>query len=355
VKPVKLFLPLTLRKTEFKNRIAVSPMCQYSAVEGHPNTWHLVHLGSRAVGGAALVMAEASGVSAIGRISPGDTGLYLDSHVDAWRPIVQFLKEQGAVTGIQLAHAGRKASTDVPWRGGKPLSASQGAWSTVSASPLPFDTGHSVPKELTVAEIDQIVREFEAAARRALAAGFQVAEIHSAHGYLLHQFLSPLSNQRTDSYGGGFENRTRFLLRVVKSVRAIWPESQPLFVRISATDWVEGGWDIAQSVELSRGLKSLGVDLIDVSSGGGVASAKIPLGPGYQVEFAEAIRKHAAIPTGAVGMITDPAQADTIIRSGQADIVLLAREFLRDPYWPSHAAKALRADLSAPPQYARAW
>ncbi len=300
-------------------------------------------------------MAEASGVSEIGRISPGDTGFYLDSHVDAWRPIVQFLKEHGTVTGIQLAHAGRKASTDAPWHGGKPLSSADGAWTSVSASPLPFDMGYPVPKELSIAEIDGIVKEFEAAAHRALAAGFQVVEIHSAHGYLLHQFLSPLSNHRIDYYGGNFENRARLLLRVAKSVRAIWPESQPLFVRISATDWVEGGWDIEQSVELSRHLKSLGVDLIDVSSGGTSASAKIPLGPGYQVEFAAAIRSQAGIPTGAVGMITDPAQADTILTTGQADMVFLAREMLRNPYWPRHAAKALRVELPPPPQYARAW
>lgn len=352
---VKLFLPLQLRKLEFKNRIAVSPMCQYSAIDGHPNTWHLVHLGSRAVGGAALVMAEASGVSDVGRISPGDTGLYLDSHVDAWRPIVQFVKEHGAVAGIQLAHAGRKASTDVPWRGGKPLSAAQGAWQTISASALAFDAGYPTPKELSVAEIDQVVQQFEDAARRAQAAGFQIVEIHAAHGYLLTQFLSPLSNHRTDSYGGSFENRIRLLLRVAKSVRSIWPESQPLFVRISATDWVEGGWDIAQSVELCHHLKSLGVDLIDVSSGGTSPAAKIPLGPGYQVEFAEVIRKEVGIATGAVGMITDPAQADTIITTGQADMVFLAREMLRDPYWPRHAAKALRAELPVPQQYARAW
>ena len=352
---MKLFLPFPLRKLEFKNRIAVSPMCQYSAIDGHPNTWHLVHLGSRAVGGAALVMAEASGVSDVGRISPGDTGLYLDSHVDAWRPIVQFIKEHGAVAGIQLAHAGRKASTDVPWRGGKPLSATQGAWQTVSASTLAFDAGYPAPKELSVAEIDQVIQQFEDAACRALAAGFQIVEIHAAHGYLLTQFLSPLSNHRTDSYGGSFENRIRLLLRVAKSVRSIWPESQPLFVRISATDWAEGGWDIAQSIELCRHLKSLGVDLIDVSSGGTSPTAKIPLGPGYQVEFAEAIRKEVGIATGAVGMITDPAQADTIITTGQADMVFLAREMLRDPYWPRHAARALRAELPAPPQYARAW
>ncbi len=352
---MKLFLPLQLRKLELKNRIAVSPMCQYSAIDGHPNAWHLVHLGSRAVGGAALVMAEASGVSDVGRISPGDTGLYLDSHVDAWRPIVQFINEHGAMAGIQLAHAGRKASTDVPWRGGRPLSAAQGAWQAISASTLAFDAGYPVPKELSVAEIDQVIQQFEDAARRALAAGFQIAEIHAAHGYLLTQFLSPLSNHRTDSYGGSFENRIRFLLRVAKSVRSVWPESQPLFVRISATDWVEGGWDMAQSVELCHYLKSLGADLIDVSSGGTSPAAKIPLGPGYQVEFAEVIRKEVGIATGAVGMITDPAQADTIVTTGQADMVFLAREMLRDPYWPRHAAKALRAELPVPPQYARAW
>ncbi len=352
---MNLFSPLQLRKIEFKNRIVVSPMCQYSAIDGHPTTWHLVHLGSRAVGGAALVMAEASGVSALGRISPGDTGLYLDSHVDAWQPIVHFAKQQGAITGIQLAHAGRKASTDAPWRGGKPLSAAEGAWTPVSASALPFDAGHPVPKELSLPEIDQVVRDFKASAHRALAAGFQVVEVHSAHGYLLHQFLSPLTNHRTDSYGGSFENRTRLLLRITEAVRKIWPESQPLFVRISATDWVEGGWDIAQSVELSRLLKDLGVDLVDASSGGTVPNAKIPAGPGFQVEFAEAIRKQAGIPTGAVGFITDPGQADAIISGGQADMVFLAREMLRDPYWPRRAANALHAEIPVPPQYTRSW
>jgi 2,4-dienoyl-CoA reductase-like NADH-dependent reductase (Old Yellow Enzyme family) len=352
---VKLFQPFRLRRLEFKNRIAVSSMCEYSAVDGHPATWHLVHLGSRAVGGAALVMAEASAVADIGRISLADTGLYLDSHVAAWQPIVRFINEHGAVAGIQLAHAGRKASTDVPWRGGKPLTPEQGAWTPVAPSPLPFDAGHAVPKELTIAELDQVVADFVQAAHRAQAAGFQVAEIHAAHGYLLHQFLSPLSNQRTDSYGGSLQNRIRLLIRVTQAVREAWPESLPLFVRISATDWKDGGWNLEQSIELSQHFKGLGVDLVDVSSGGAVPHVKIPIGPGYQVEFSEAIRKETGIATGAVGMITEPAQADTILSSEQADMVFLARELLRDPYWPRRAAKVLGIDLTPPPQYARAW
>ncbi len=352
---MKLFQPFRLRRLEFKNRIAVSSMCEYSAVDGHPATWHLVHLGSRAVGGAALVMAEASAVADIGRISLADTGLYLDSHVAAWQPIVRFINEHGAVAGIQLAHAGRKASTDVPWRGGKPLTPEQGAWTPVAPSPLPFDAGHAVPKELTIAELDQVVADFVQAAHRAQAAGFQVAEIHAAHGYLLHQFLSPLSNQRTDSYGGSLQNRIRLLIRVTQAVREAWPESLPLFVRISATDWKDGGWNLEQSIELSQHFKGLGVDLVDVSSGGAVPHVKIPIGPGYQVEFSEAIRKETGIATGAVGMITEPAQADTILSSEQADMVFLARELLRDPYWPRRAAKVLGIDLTPPPQYARAW
>ncbi len=300
-------------------------------------------------------MAEASGVQDIGRISPGDTGLYLDSHVEAWSPIVQFLKEQGAVTGIQLAHAGRKGSTDAPWRGGKPLTKQQGGWTPVAPSALPFDEGHPVPKELGIEEIDQVIKDFEKAAHRALAAGFQTVEIHAAHGYLLHQFLSPLCNQRTDSYGGSFQNRIRLLIRVTQAVREIWPESYPLLVRISATDWKEGGWDLEQSIELSRRFKGIGVDLIDVSSGGAVPHVKIPVGPGYQVEFAEAIRKEVGIPTGAVGMITDPAQANTILTSEQADMVFLARELLRDPYWARRAARSLNLEPKAPPQYQRAW
>ena len=352
---MKLFTEFRLREIELKNRIAVSPMCEYSAEEGHPTTWHLVHLGSRAVGGAALVMTEATSVSAIGRISPEDTGIYLDSHTEAWRPIVNFVKQQGAVAGIQLAHAGRKASTKAPWFGGGPLGNQEGGWRTVSASALPFDEGYAVPDELSLSQIEAILIEYQDATKRALAAGFQVVEIHAAHGYLLHQFLSPFSNHRKDAYGGSFENRIRMLVRVTQVVRGAWPENLPLLVRISATDWKEGGWDIVQSIELCRRFKGLGVDLVDVSSGGAIPGVKIPVGPGYQVEFAEAIRREVEIPTGAVGMIIDPAQADTILMSEQADMVFLARELLRDPYWPRRAAKALNVKIKAPPQYERAW
>jgi len=330
-------------------------MCQYSAIDGHPRTWHLVHLGSRAVGGAALVMTEATGVQEIGRISPTDTGLYLDSHVDAWRPIVRFIQEQGAMAGIQLAHAGRKGSTEAPWLGGKPIAVDNNGWTPVAPSSLPFDAGYNVPKELNVEEIDQVVADFEAAVRRALKAGFQVVEIHAAHGYLLHEFYSPLSNQRADAYGGSFENRIRLLLRVAKTIREFWPAESPVFVRISATDWKEGGWDIEQSVELCRRLKALGIDLVDVSSGGLVPGVRIPLGPGYQVGFAATIRRETGIATGAVGLITEPVQAETIISTGQADMVLLAREMLRDPYWPRRAAQVLGIKVKSPVQYERAW
>ncbi len=352
---MKLFTEFRLRDIELKNRIAVSPMCEYSAEDGHPTTWHLVHLGSRAVGGAALVMTEATSVSAIGRISPEDTGIYLDSHTEAWRPIVNFVKQQGAVAGIQLAHAGRKASTKAPWLGGGPLSKEDGGWTPVSASAVPFDEGYAVPEELSLSQIEDILIEYQDATKRALAAGFQVVEIHAAHGYLLQQFLSPFSNHRKDAYGGSFENRIRMLVRVTQVVRGAWPENLPLFVRISATDWKEGGWDIGQSIELCRRFKGLGVDLVDVSSGGAIPGVKIPVGPGYQVEFAEAIRRDVEIPTGAVGMIIDPAQADTILMSEQADVVFLARELLRDPYWPRRAAKALNVKIKAPQQYERAW
>ena len=350
-----LFTPLRLRELQLKNRIAVSPMCQYSAENGHPTTWHLVHLGSRAVGGAALVMAEATGVQAIGRISPADTGIYLDSHVEAWKPIVDFIRGQGAIAGIQLAHAGRKGSTAAPWLGGKPVRLDAGGWTTVAPSPLRFDDGCPTPKELTAAELDQVVVDFEASARRALRAGFQIIEIHAAHGYLLHEFYSPLSNSRNDNYGGSFENRIRLLLRVVEAVRAVWPQTQPVFVRISATDWKAGGWDLPQSVELCRWLKQAGVDLVDVSSGGNVAGVPIPVGPGYQVEFAATIRAEAKLATGAVGMITDPVQAETIVSAGQSDLVFLAREMLRDPYWPRRAAHTLGAQIKPPVQYERAW
>lgn len=352
---MKLFTPLRLRGIELKNRIAVSPMCEYSAQDGHPGRWHLVHLGSRAVGGAALVMGEATAVQAIGRISPTDTGLYLDSHVDAWRTIVEFIHEHGALAGIQLAHAGRKGSTAAPWLGGGPIALKDGGWIPVAPSALPFDAGYPVPKELSIGEIAQIVVDFQAAAKRALKAGFDVVEIHGAHGYLLHEFASPLSNRRTDEYGGSLENRIRLGLRVAKAVRDVWPESQPLFVRISATDWKEGGWDLQQSVELSRKLKGLGVDLIDVSSGGAVPGVQIPVGPGFQVGFAAAIRRETGIATGTVGMISDPAQAETILRTEQADLVFLAREMLRDPYWPRRAAQELGVKIKAPVQYERAW
>jgi 2,4-dienoyl-CoA reductase-like NADH-dependent reductase (Old Yellow Enzyme family) len=352
---VSLFSPLKLRGMEFKNRIGVSPMCEYSAKDGHPQTWHLVHLGSRAVGGAAVVIAEATGVQEIGRISPQDTGIYLDAHVDSWRPIAQFIKEHGAVAGIQLAHAGRKASTAVPWRGGKGIAVSEGGWIPVAPSAVGFDDGYILPKELSIEEIDQVVADFVKAAQRALAAGFQVLEIHAAHGYLLHEFYSPLSNSRKDEYGGSFENRIRLVLRVAKAVREVLPENLPLFTRISATDWTEGGWDITQSVELCRKLKTLGVDLVDASSGGNVPRAKIPVEAGYQVPFSEAIRRDAGIATGAVGIITEPAQAETIISTGQADMVFLARELLRDPYWPRRAAQVLNVKIEPPVQYQRAW
>src|SRR5580704_3582012 len=330
-------------------------MCEYSAKDGHPQTWHLVHLGSRAVGGAAVVIAEATGVQEIGRISPQDTGIYLDAHVDSWRPIAQFIKEHGAVAGIQLAHAGRKASTAVPWRGGKGIAVSEGGWIPVAPSAVAFDDGYIEPKELSMGEIDQVVTDFAKAAQRALDAGFQVLEIHAAHGYLLHEFYSPLSNFRKDEYGGSFENRIQLVLRVTEAVREVLPENLPLFTRISATDWTEGGWDITQSVELCRKLKALGVDLVDASSGGNVPRAKIPVEAGYQVPFSEAIRRDASIATGAVGMITEPAQADAIISTGQADMVFLARELLRDPYWPRRAAQVLNVKIEPPVQYQRAW
>jgi 2,4-dienoyl-CoA reductase-like NADH-dependent reductase (Old Yellow Enzyme family) len=352
---MKLFTPLRLREVELKNRIVVSPMCQYSADDGHVGAWHMVHLGSRAVGGAALVMAEATAVQRIGRISAGDTGIYLDSHVDRWRPVVEFIQSQGAVAGIQLAHAGRKASTDIPWLGGKPLSSTDGGWTPVGPSAVPFDAAYTTPAELTLLEIDELLADFQAAAKRALAAGFEVLEIHAAHGYLINEFLSPFSNQREDKYGGSFENRIRLLLDTVKKIREVWPEQLPVFVRLSATEWKEGGWDLAQSVELAKHLKVSGVDLIDASSGGNVPGVKIPIGPGYQTSLAAAIRRDAGIAVGAVGIITDAAQAETILSSEQADLVFLAREMLRDPYWPRRAATQLGVKIKAPAQYERAW
>jgi 2,4-dienoyl-CoA reductase-like NADH-dependent reductase (Old Yellow Enzyme family) len=350
-----LFESLTIRSIEFRNRIFVSPMCQYSSQDGFANDWHLVHLGSRAVGRAALVFTEAAAVTPEARISPDDLGIWKDEHVEFLSRITKFVDGQGATPGIQLAHAGRKASTAAPWKGGRPIGPEDGGWSPVFApSAIPFAEGYQTPKEMTKSDIARVVTCFREAARRALTAGFRVIELHGAHGYLLHEFLSPLSNHRSDEYGGSFENRIRSMLEVTKAVREVWPASLPLFVRISATDWVEGGWDLDQSVELSRRLKQLGVDLIDCSSGGLVPQARIPMGPGYQTMFSERIHKDADILTGAVGMITSPQQADHIIRTGQADAVLLAREFLRQPYWPLRAAKELGQKVKWPPQYERA-
>lgn len=350
---MSLFTPFVQRGLTLRNRIAVSPMCQYSATDGLPDDWHLVHLGSRAAGGAALVIAEATAVSAEGRISAHDVGLWNDAQRDAWRPITRFIDSQGAVAGVQLAHAGRKASAQRPWEGGGPLT--EGAWTTVAPSAIPLDDGWHTPVALDKAGLRKVVDDFRRAAERALTAGFRLVEIHGAHGYLLHQFLSPLSNRRDDAYGGSFENRTRLLREVVSAVREVWPAELPLWVRISATDWHEGGWDIEQSVRLARELPALGVDLIDVSSGGLVPHVKIPLGPGYQVPFAARVRRDAGIATAAVGLITEPEQAERIVAQGDADMVLIARESLRDPYFPRRAAEVLGAKIEAPAQYRRAW
>ncbi len=350
----RLFTPLEIGNVTFRNRVFVSPMCQYSSRDGLPTDWHLVHLGSRAVGGAGMVTVEASAVTAEGRITPDDSGFWSDAHAEAFKPITRFINEQGAVPAIQLAHAGRKASTDAPWRGGAPLGADGRGWTPLAPSAIPFDTGYPVPRELNEQDMNEIVEAFTAAARRALTAGFGVIELHMAHGYLMHEFLSPLSNQRTDRYGGSLENRMRLPLRVARAVREAWPADLPLMVRISASDWAAGGWDIEQSVELSRRLKDIGADLIDCSSGGLVPTAQIPAGPGFQAPFAERIRREVGIATGAVGFITDPAQAEHILRTGQADAVFLARQMLRDPYWPLHAARELHADIPWPVQYQRA-
>jgi 2,4-dienoyl-CoA reductase-like NADH-dependent reductase (Old Yellow Enzyme family) len=350
-----LFSEIRLRDVSFRNRIFVSPMCQYSAIDGVPNAWHMVHLGSRAVGGAGLVMVEAAGVSSEGRISPYDLGLWSDAQRDAFGPIVQFIKEQGAVAGIQLAHAGRKGSTDAPWfNGGGPVAEANGGWQPLAPCALPFTAAHTVPHALTKAEMDAVVQQFADATRRAYVAGFDVVEVHMAHGYLLHEFLSPITNQRTDEYGGSLENRARLPLAVARAVREIWPAERPVFVRLSVTDWVNGGWDLGQSIQFAQWLKQLGIDLIDCSSGGLTADAKVPAAPGFQVPFAAAIREKAGIPTGAVGLITEPAQAEQIIVTGEADVVLLARELLRDPYWPLHAARRLNVDVTWPKQYLRA-
>jgi len=349
-----LFDHFTLRSTTFRNRIFVSPMCQYSTQEGMPTDWHFVHLGSRAVGGAGLVMVEATAVSPEGRISKQDTGLWSEAHSDAYRRIADFVRRQGAVPGIQLAHAGRKASVHVPWEGGAPLQPSEGAWQPLAPSAIPFAPNYPTPKALTEKEIEVVIEQFRTAARLAIRAGFELVEIHMAHGYLLHEFLSPLSNHRQDRYGGAFENRIRFATRVAEVVRQIWPERLPVFVRISATDWVDEGWNFEQSVQLSQRLHQLGVDLIDCSSGGILPNIKIPAEAGYQVPFAARIRKEARVATGAVGLITEPHQAAEIISSGQADACFLARAVLRDPYWPLHAARALSVQVPWPNQYLRA-
>lgn len=348
-----LFDPITLRSLTARNRICVSPMCQYSAVDGRPDTWHLVHLGTRAVGGAGLVFAEATAVSPEGRISPQDTGIWSDAHAEAWAPIAAFVRSQGALAGVQLAHAGRAASVRRPWETRGYVEPADGGWQTVAPSAIAYGD-LPAPLALDAAGLAKAKGDFVAAAQRSLEAGFQLIELHAAHGYLLHEFLSPLSNQRGDEYGGSLENRMRFPLAVVAAVRDAWPDELPLLVRISATDWVEGGWDLTESVVFAGRLRELGVDLVDVSSGGLDPRQQIPVAPGYQVPLAAAIRREAGIPTGAVGLITEPKQADDILRAGEADIVLLARQLLREPYWPLRAAAELGVDVEWPAQYRRA-
>ncbi len=351
-----LFEPFKIKSITLRNRIGVSPMCQYSSEDGKASDWHLVHLGARALGGAGLIIAEATAVEPDGRISPADAGLWSDDHIPPLARITAFIKAQRAVPGIQLAHAGRKASTDPPWKGGKHLEEDQQGWPTIAPSAEAFGGPlWKIPHAMTLEDIQRVREGFVSATKRALEAGYEWLELHSAHGYLFHEFLSPLVNKRADAYGGGFQNRIRFLLETTRAVRSVWPDHLPLSVRISCTDWVPGGWDIEQSVELARVLRREGVDLIDCSSGGAVGDVKIPLGPGYQVPFAEQIRREVGIATAAVGLITEPVQAEEIVRTGQADMVLLARELLRDPYWPLRAAKTLGETVEAPIQYARAW
>jgi 2,4-dienoyl-CoA reductase-like NADH-dependent reductase (Old Yellow Enzyme family) len=346
----RLFSPLTLRNTTFRNRAWVAPMCQYSAEDGYPNDWHLTHLGGLARGGAGLVMQEATAVTPGGRITPWDLGIWDDEHADSYIRILEFIEQQGAVAGIQLAHAGRKASTDRPWAGGGYVDLEQGGWETLAPSEAPFGD-NPAPREMTVEEIQALVRAFREAAHRATDAGYRVAEIHAAHGYLLHQFLSPLSNHRSDEYGGDLEGRSRFLVQVVDAVREVWPESSPIFVRFSATDWMQGGWDVPETVELSRRLAGHGVDLIDVTSGGLVPGARIEVEPGYQVPFARAIREGSGLPVSAVGLIVAPEQADQILVNQAADAVMLARALLRNPHWPWNAARTLGDDIPWPSQY----
>jgi 2,4-dienoyl-CoA reductase-like NADH-dependent reductase (Old Yellow Enzyme family) len=349
-----LFRPLTLRGITLRNRIGVSPMCEYSSTDGFATDWHLVHLGSRAVGGAALVMTEAAAVEARGRISPEDLGIYRDEHMEMLSRITSFIREQGAVPGIQLAHAGRKASTYRPWSGKGEIPADKGGWQTIAPSAERFSSNYPLPAAMTHADIAEVIQHFQEAAQRALKAGFQVIEIHAAHGYLFHEFLSPLSNHRADEYGGSLANRMRFLIETTEAIRAVLPEELPLLVRISASDWTEGGLTIADSVEIASTLKAKGVDLIDASSGGNVVTARIPAVANYQVPFAEQIRHEAGLVTAAVGLITEPEQANKIVQDGQADMVFLARELLRDPYWPLRAARELGYDVAWPVQYERA-
>ena len=349
-----LFEPLKLRDIVLANRIGIPPMCQYSASDGVAADWHFVHYGSRAVGGAALMIVEATAVTPAGRISPGDLGIWDDKHIEPLARIARFSQMQGCVAAIQLAHAGRKASVGLGWQAQRTLSRHEGGWDTVAPSPVCFGEGYAVPDELDAAGIQQVISQFAEGAYRALEAGFSMVEIHAAHGYLLHQFLSPLSNHRTDAYGGSFENRTRLVREVVVAVRSVWPERLPLLIRLSATDWVDGGWSANETVELCRELKGMGVDLVDVSSAGLVPAAKIPAGPGFQSEFAARVRRESGIASAAVGLITSPQQADHIIRSGQADLVLLGREILRNPYWPLAAAHTLGQTTSWPEQYLRA-
>jgi len=349
-----LFDPLVLRSLTLQNRLVVSPMCQYSSVDGFSTDWHFVHLGSRAVGGAALVFTEATAVTATGRISPQDLGIYAEGHVAGLARIVRFIHAQKTLAGIQLAHAGRKASTRRPWEPPGEVAREDGGWEAVAPTSEPFAPNYPVPCPLTPKDIGEVAGAFRAAALRALHAGFDALEIHAAHGYLIHEFLSPLVNTRTDEYGGSYDGRVRFCLEVVDAVRTVWPERLPLSVRLSCTDWKEGGWDIEQTVELARRLKARGVDLIDCSSGGSVADAKVPLGPGYQVPFAERVRREAGIATGAVGLITDAAQAQAIVASGKADCVIMARELLRDAYFPLRAARELGHTVPWPAQYLRA-
>jgi len=349
----KLFSPLTIKNITLKNRIVMSPMCQYSAKDGFANDWHLVHLGSRAAGGSGLIIAEATAVSPEGRITPGDLGLWSDEHIKPLNRVVDFIHLHGSIAGIQLAHAGRKASCAVPWEGGKQLDEKQGGWQTVAPGEIPFINSDRIPAPLTIEGIQKVISGFKAAAGRALSAGFKVIEIHSAHGYLLHEFLSPLSNPRIDEYGGPFENRTRLLLQVVDAVKSVWPAENPIFVRISSTDWTEGGWTLEESARLAYLLKDIGVDLIDCSSGGNVFNATIPVGPGYQVPFSEEVRK-TGILTGAVGFITTASQAESIVQEDKADLVFMARELLRNPYFPLMAAHELGGEVKWPVQYLRA-